>query len=109
MPSSTLARGNILAGFLIGPTLTPASVNQNTTAEQTFTVKGLLPTDIVSVTLNAAQTAGIGIANARVSAADTLAITFSNSTGGPLTPASGQYTIAVDRPENPANLPTTAL
>lgn len=72
--------------------LTPASVAANTTAEQTFTVAGLVTNDIVTVnkpTLNA----GIGICASRVSAADTLAITYSNNTGSPITPSSETYKI----------------
>ncbi len=46
-----------------------------------------------------AQTAGVGIVNARVSAANTLAIMFSNFTNGSLTPVSGIYQIVVCRPE----------
>ncbi len=108
MPSSTLARGNILYDFMIGPTLTPVAVAGSTAAEQSFTVLGLQLMDALDVTFNGAQTAGIGIGNARVSAANTLTITFTNSTGGSLTPASGQYVITVCRPENNP-LPTNAL
>lgn len=72
--------------------LTPSSVAANTTAEQTFTVTGLNSNDVVIVnkpTLNA----GIGIAGVRVSADNTLAITYINATGGSLTPTSETYKI----------------
>ena len=101
MPSSTLARGNILYTTMLQATLSPAQVAANTTAEQTFTVKGLMTTDFVQVCKPTAQ-AGLGIVGARVSAADTLAITFSNNTGAGITPTAAQvYKIRVDRPENP--------
>lgn len=106
MPGTTLARGNIRESFIIGPSLTPSSVGANTTAAQTFTVRGLLTGDIIQITTNVAQTAGIGIANTRVTANDTLEITFSNSTGGGVIPVAGVYVLIVDRPENiplPAN------
>ena len=97
---SDLARGNIANQFLLGVALSPAAVGANTTAEQTFTVQGLLVGDEVNVSKPTTQ-AGIGIVNARVSAANTLAITFSNNTGGGLTPTAGEvYVIAVNRPSN---------
>lgn len=98
--ASDLPRGNIALSMLLGVPLTPALVALNTTAEQTFTVQGLLVGDEVAVTKPTTQ-AGLGIVNARVSAANTLAITFSNNTGGNITPTAGEiYTIAVNRPSN---------
>lgn len=101
MPGTTIGRGNVIYDYLCQPTLTPVSVGANTSAEQTFTVLGLQVGDFVDVNVaNSAQTAGIGIVNARVSAANTLAIQFSNSTAGALTPVAGAYNINVTRPEN---------
>jgi len=108
MPGTTLSRGNVLASFLVGPSITPSAVNANTSAAQTFTVKGLLTTDRVSVSLSAAQTAGIGVANAYVSATDTLSIAFSNCTTASATPAAGTYTVSVMRPES-TPLPASAV
>lgn len=108
MPSTTLSRGNIIADFWIGPSLTPVAVAQATSAEQSFTVPGLTTAQFVQVLFNGAQTAGIGIVNARVSAANTLTIGFSNSTAGSLTPASGTYVVNVIQPEN-LPLPLTAV
>lgn len=73
-------------------TLDPASVAANTTAEQTFTVSGLQTSDFVVVS-KPTHEAGLGIVNARVSASNTLAITFSNSTGSAIDPASATYSI----------------
>jgi hypothetical protein len=110
MPGTLTSGGNILYAWLIAPTLTPVAVAANTTAEQAFTIQGLLPNDMVSgYSYGSAQTAGLGIVNMRVSAANTLQIGFSNSTAGSLTPVSGVYYLCLCRPEMPvALLPTTA-
>jgi hypothetical protein len=97
-----ITNGNVLGHYLIKSTLSPAEVAINTSAEQTFTVKGLKVGDLVSVNKPTAQ-AGLGIVGARVSAADTLAITFANVTGGAITPTASQvYLINVVRPESGA-------
>lgn len=108
MPSTTIPRGNILLNLAIAPTLTPVSVLANTTAEQTFTIQGLMVGDLMNVYANVAQTAGIGIVSARVSAANTLSIGFSNSTAGALTPVAGAYNVEINRPEY-LPLPTSAV
>ncbi len=71
------------------PTLTPAACNANTTAEQTFTVTGLTTADKVIVNKPTSQ-AGLGIVGVRVTAADTLGITYSNNTGSPITPTASE-------------------
>lgn len=78
-------------------TITPASVAANTTAEQTFTVTGLTTADKVTLNPGAAPTAGTGIVGVRVSAADTLAVTYSNNTAGALTPVSSTCLILATR------------
>jgi len=107
MPSTTLARGNALQTFYVSPSITPAEVAANITAAQTFTVPGLLTTDHVTVSSVAAQTAGIFVADARVSAANTLSVQFGNCTAGALTPVAGSYILDVIRFEGP--LPATAV
>lgn len=77
-------------------TIDPASVAAATSAEQTFTVTGLTTGDKVLVSKPTA-TAGLGIVNARVSAADTLALTFMNATAGAIDAASESYTILAFR------------
>lgn len=72
--------------------LTPAAVATITTAEQTFTVTGLTTDDAVFVSPPGHQ-AGVVAAAARVSAADTLAITFVNPTAGNVTPTAGTYKV----------------
>ena len=90
-----MATGNILAEGntdklkLISVTLSPALIVLNTTAEQTFTVPGLAVGDWVFVNKPTAQ-AGLGIVGCRVTAANTLGITFSNNTGSSITPTASQ-------------------
>ncbi len=79
--------------------LSPALIAQGTTAEQTFTLNGLDVNDYVYVNKPTTQ-AGLGIAGARVSAANTLAIAFANvpSAGGNITPTASQvYTVLAVR------------
>lgn len=93
--------GNVQMVGVFTIELSPAAVAANTTAEQTFakTGIGLEVGDFVSINQLVAQ-AGIGIVGQRVSASDTLAITFVNATSGSITPtASGSYTVKVDRPQ----------
>ncbi|WP_242176584.1 hypothetical protein [Pseudomonas sp. MONT-RG-20F-20-E-7-02] len=77
-------------------TITPASVAAATAAEQTFTVPGLQLGDFVDVT-PPGITAGVTPSCARVSALNTLAITFINPTAGALTPLAGVYQIQLNR------------
>lgn len=79
-------------GTVYSESLTPVSVAADTSAEQTFTVNGLVTGQAVVVN-GPAPTAGTGIVNARVSATDTLALTFGNFTAAALTPAAGTYLI----------------
>jgi len=90
---------------LIQVALTPAAAGAATATEQTFTVTGLSLGDgvingadqILSIRKAAAQT-GLSL-YARVSATDTLAITFINPTAGSITPTAGElYTLCVWRP-----------
>jgi hypothetical protein len=98
--SSDIPIGNVSYIFLLQSVLTPSAVLTVTAPEQTFTVSGLLVGDFVQVMKPTAQ-AGLGIAGARVSAADTLAITFVNPTAGNITPTAAEtYIILVVRREN---------
>lgn len=75
-----------------------AIVGANTTVERTFTVNGLLVGDIVMVNKPSFQ-AGLFIANARVSAANTLAIQFGNNTAAGITPTVETYLVYAFRAE----------
>jgi hypothetical protein len=91
--------GNIWKNGVFNLTLSPAAIGATTTSEQTFasTGIGLLTTDLVLVN-KATSNSGIIIGNARVSAADTLAIDFANISAGTLTPTASQvYTVGVWR------------
>lgn len=70
-------------------TISPAQVAANTTAEQTFTVAGLTTSDHVTVNKPTHQN-GLGVVGVRVTAADTLGISFSNVTAAPITPTASQ-------------------
>lgn len=88
-----LYRPNPAAPLLVYNTaLAPVSVAANTTAEQTFTVAGLVANSLVWVNKPSAQ-AGLGIVGVRVSALNTLAITYANSSAAVITPASETYII----------------
>lgn len=92
--------GNLVTQSVISVTLSPALIVLNTTAEQTFTVNGLRVGDVVSINKPTAQ-AGLGIVGSRVSAADTLGITFSNNTASSITPTAAQvYKVVVSRPDS---------
>jgi len=106
MSKTTIARGNLLRANMIQVKLTPTVVGTAASSEQTFTIQDLATTDMVEVNSNAAQTQGIGIGNARVSAANTLAIQFTNAQTVAETPVVGLYNILVFRCEDnppPAN------
>lgn len=78
--------------------LAPGSIGANTSAEKTFTLNGVQVGDLIIELIKPTLTAGIGIGGQRVSAANTIAVTFSNSTGSPITPATETYTIVTLRP-----------
>jgi len=69
-----------------------ASVAANTTAEQTFAIQGLTA-DMTVFVNKPSVNAGLGICNARVSAPNTLALTFNNNTAGAIDPAAETYKI----------------
>lgn len=77
------------------PTLTPAVVAVAGLSEQTFTVTGLSTADTVTVNGPAAA-AGSAYLSARVSAADTLALTWL-TTAATITPTSGTYRVLAVR------------
>lgn len=76
----------------ISATLTPAAVAANTTAEQTFTVNGLIASTAINVD-PPSLVSGLALTGARVSAINTLALTFANVTAASATPPAGTYFI----------------
>jgi hypothetical protein len=104
MSSTTVCRGNALSVSYVSIALTPAAVS-GTSSNQTFTVPGLTTDEQVFVIgVIGTQTAGIIYAEAEVTAANTLQIQFANVSGSSATPVSGNYVLAVIRPEG--QLPT---
>ena len=89
-------------------TLTPNAVSANTSAEQTFTVPGLIAGTEVYVT-KPSLTPNLMVAGARVSAANTLAINFANNSGSSITPPSEAYSIAYFTTSAPAAGSSTVL
>lgn len=75
-----------------------ASVAANTSVEQTFTVPGLKVGDLVLVN-KPTTSAGLLVGSARVTAANTIGISFGNLTGSAIDPAAETYLIFVFRPE----------
>ena len=63
---------------------------------ESFTVTGLLTDMQVSVSKPSLD-AGLGVVNARVSAANTLALTFMNATGSAINPGAETYKIVGTR------------
>jgi hypothetical protein len=93
--------GNLVTQSVISVTLSPALIVLNTTAEQTFTVNGLRVGDVLGCINKPTAQAGLGIVGCRVSAANTLAITFSNNTGSSITPTASQvYKVVLSRPDS---------
>lgn len=108
MTSTSINRGNVATTILISASLTPTAVSATTSVEQSFAVPGLLSTDQISaIQLQAAWTVLVDVVNCRVSAANTLGISFQNSTGGSVTPPAGTYLIEVNRPKS-VPLPSNA-
>jgi hypothetical protein len=75
--------------------LSPAIVALNTTAEQTFTVSGVTTSDTCLAVIKPTAQAGLGIVGWRISADDTIAITFSNNTGSGITPTAAETYVFV--------------
>lgn len=99
MAVSTIG-GNVFAAGVITTTINLASVAAATSAAQTFTVPGLKVGDFVFVNGPSTLNDGLGIADARVSAADTLSLRVMNATAGALDAASATFTLFVVRPES---------
>jgi len=83
---------------VVSQSLDVLSVDANLTAERDFTVIGLKPGDFVSV-CKPTLSAGLGVVNARVKAADTLSITYVNATALAIDPGAETYLIFWFRPE----------
>ena len=99
---ATISKGNIVLQMMLSVALSPASVSNGVSAEQTFTVTGLQTGDNVDVSKPTTQ-ANLIIGNVRVSSANTLAINFANVGAATITPTAGEvYQVCVTRYENAA-------
>ena len=97
--SSGIITGNVASMGVITTSINVASVAANTTAEQEFTIPGLRTGDFVRAS-KPSLSAGLGVVNARVSAADKIAISFVNATAAPIDPAAETYLILWVRPDS---------
>jgi len=97
-----------MAGVLLGNVVfvTAVTVNYdanvtvtNTTQESNVTVPGVRLGDFVMV-CKPSHSTGIGIVNARVSAADTVALTYGNFTASAVNPPAENYLFCVIRPDS---------
>lgn len=78
------------AAFQLSATLTPLSVASQTTAEQQFTVAGVLPGMSLAVSKPSVNAGLVVSQSARIIAANTVGITFTNCTAGVLTPTASE-------------------
>lgn len=93
--------GNVQSLSAVSVALTPSIVAANTTAEQTFTVPGVVASDFCLGVSKPTTQAGLGIVNTRVTAANTVGVTFSNNTGSGITPTAGEtYKFLLVRPDS---------
>lgn len=106
-PNTSDIIGNLLFIEALSVTLSPASVANATSAEQTFSGlnTGLLGGDVIIGVSKPTAQAGIGIVGWRVDSSvnDKFYLTFMNATAATVTPtASEVYTIYVARQETSA-------
>jgi hypothetical protein len=99
--STSLLRGNILKVFAVQISIDVTSKSASTSAEQDITVTGVESSDIVIAINKPSLSAGLGVVNARVKSANTIAVTYMNATASPVDPAAETYTLVIGRPENP--------
>lgn len=100
---TSLPYGNARNVFMLNTALTfsPATVAAGTGSELTCTVNGVQLGDFVDLSKPTEQSY-LGIGNVRVSAANTLAVSFTNSSTATATPASGEvYSVLVFRADSP--------
>ncbi len=87
---SNLLTSNITQMGIVSFTYDPASIANITVTEDTIKIPGLQVGDVVFAQ-RVAHSAGIGITDCRVSAKDTLSISWVNPTAAPVNAASASY------------------
>lgn len=95
---SNILLSNIVAMGIVQFTYDPASQATVDTDEDTVTVQGLQVGDFVVVN-KPTHTDGVGLTDARVTAANTLSVTWVNPTAGSVNPGSETYTLFWARPD----------
>jgi hypothetical protein len=106
---ANLSFGNVSNSFVVQVAVAAgAAIGATTSVARTYTVIGLRVGDIVTANKPSAFTAGLGLVGARVSAADTLELTYMNATGGGLSIQTENWLVQVDRPgyDSTAQIPT---
>jgi len=107
MSSTTVTRGNSHETFYFQTNITPTAVSANSTSNQTFTLPGLLATDIIIAQgYIGNQISGVFIVESDCLTNNVLTVQFGNFTSGSVTPTAGIYEFQVVRSEGP--LPTNA-
>ena len=89
--------GNTYGMYVVAKSITPAAVLTITAVEQTFTVSGVKTGDAVIVSPPGTQSGAI-VGACRVTAANTVGITFVNPTVGSVTPTAGTHVFTIFRP-----------
>jgi hypothetical protein len=85
--------------FLLTATLSPAAVAADTVAGQALTVAGIAAGDVILAVVKPTEQAGLAAVSARVTAANTVELSFVNATVASITPTAAEtYTFAVLRP-----------
>ena len=99
MSSTTIARGNVLSSTVIQYTLASKTI-ADTSDEVSITVPDVQVGNVVFVSTGFANTAGVACVNARVTAANTIALDFINSTGASAVTVAGVYYLQIVKAEN---------
>ena len=91
--------GNVIKSGVFSLSWGPKQIATSTAAEQTYTATGigLLTTDFVWVAYQGTSNTGWSIGNARVSANDTLSVTFVNPGIAAVSPTTASFTVLVVR------------
>jgi hypothetical protein len=91
-----LAEGNIDKVVIVTRAIDISSLAANTTTDYSFTLPSARIGDFVMVNLQS-TTAGVGIVNARISAAGFVTLQFVNATAAPVDPATSTALVMLIR------------
>jgi len=88
-----LVRRNAIDVRSVSFTFNPASIAASTTVVQTTTITGLKTDDIILRVIKPSHTVGIAVNDGRVTATDTLGITYTNASTGVIDPTEENYIV----------------